>query len=96
MSAPFAAIETATAASVVAALANATATLSVGGSAEGIFDAPSAEAFGLVSGRARSFTGKTTDLSAVTVGSTLTIGGTAYTVAGLEPDGTGMTRVVLK
>ncbi len=72
------------------------ATLSVGGSATVIFDATPDDAFGLVSAPQRAAIGKTSDLSAVTVGSTLTIGGTAYTVAGLEPDGAGMTRVVLK
>lgn len=72
------------------------ATLSVGGSASVLFDAPYADALQIYGNAQRSATGKTTDLSAVTVGSTLTINAVAYTVAAIEPDGTGMTRLALK
>jgi hypothetical protein len=74
-----------------------TATLSVGGSASVIFDKPFAGAFnGMVGDSDPIATGKTADLSAVTVGSTLTISGTAYTVCAVEADGQGMTALRLK
>lgn len=74
-----------------------TATLSVGGSAVVIFDNAHAGAFnGMIGDTGPVCTGKTADLSAVTVGSTATIGGTTYTVAAIEPDGTGMTTLRLK
>jgi alcohol dehydrogenase YqhD (iron-dependent ADH family) len=74
-----------------------TATLSVGGSASVIFDKPFAAAFnGLVGDSEPIATGKTAALSAVTVGSTLTISGTTYTVCSVEADGQGMTALRLK
>ena len=74
-----------------------TATLSVGGTAQVIFDNAHAGAFGgMVPDTDPVCTGKTADLSAVTRGSTVTIDGTAYTVCNIEPDGTGMTTLRLK
>jgi alcohol dehydrogenase YqhD (iron-dependent ADH family) len=74
-----------------------TATLSVGGSASVIFDTPFAASFnGLVGDSDPVCTGKTAALSAVTVGSTLTINATTYTVCAIEADGQGMTALRLK
>lgn len=36
------------------------------------------------------------DIAAVTYGDTVTTGGTGYTVQGVEPDGTGMTVLILE
>lgn len=40
--------------------------------------------------------GKTSDLGAATQGTVITIGGTAYSVIDNQPDGTGMTTLVLQ
>ena len=40
--------------------------------------------------------GKTSDLGAATHGTAITIGGTAYNVIDNQPDGTGMTTLVLQ
>ena len=74
-----------------------TATLSVGGSAVVIFDNVYTGAFnGVIGDSAPQCLGKTAALAAVTVGSTVTISGTTYTVCAIEPDGTGMTLLRLK
>ena len=39
---------------------------------------------------------KTSDVSGATIGSTLVIGGTTYHVTSVQPDGQGMTRLVLE
>ncbi len=38
---------------------------------------------------------RTTDVSALAKGATLTVNSVAYTIRRLEPDGTGFTRVIL-
>lgn len=60
-----------------------------------IFDRPSAEALE-VSGYAPEIWAKSSDVSAVAVGAAVTVNGTAYTVATIEPDGTGVTRMELE
>jgi hypothetical protein len=72
-----------------------TATLSSGAAVRGIFDNGFVDAFG-VSETEKAFTAATAEVSALAYGNTVTISGTAYTVAELQPDGTGMTRVRLK
>jgi hypothetical protein len=72
-----------------------TATLASGGTVRGIFDNGFVDVFG-VSETEKAFTAATADVSALAYGNTVTISGTAYTVAELQPDGTGMTRVRLK
>ena len=71
-------------------------TLSGGGTAAGLFSERGSDAFGLVAAPTRSFLGKSADLTGVTVGSTVTISGTAYTVSAIEPDFTGISRLQLK
>lgn len=39
---------------------------------------------------------KTSDVASVVQGSTITIGGTAYTVVSVQPDGTGVTTLALR
>lgn len=74
-----------------------TATLSVGGTAQVIFDNAYAGAFnGMVAGTDPSCTGRTSDLAAVTVGSTATINGNTYAIVAIDPDGTGMTKLQLR
>lgn len=71
------------------------ATLPSGAEVRGIFDNGFVDAFG-VAETEKAFTAATADVSALVYGHTVTIGGTAYTVAEVQPDGTGMTRVRLK
>lgn len=95
MTAPFAAIEAATAASAVAALANVEATVA-GSVLLGIFDAAYGEAFG-ISGTTPVLLCDDADLDDfdVVAGDTVTIGSDSYTVSRIEADGTGMSRLVL-
>jgi hypothetical protein len=98
VSTPFAAIETATAANAVAALANATASIA-GIAVPGVFDNGHAGSFGdLIADTAPSFAAAVADLDglSVAVGGTVTIGAVIWTIARIEPDGTGMTRLILK
>ena len=60
----------------------------------GIFDAQAADAFGTVTGSNPVFYCSTS--SAVARGNTLVIGGVSYTVASIEPDGTGLTACRLE
>lgn len=95
MANPFAEIESATALAAVAACANATAT--VGGvSVEGIFDLPTDDAFGLMPDSQPVFLCVATAISSIVVGAIAVINSTAYTVAGINPDGTGMAVLRLK
>ena len=71
------------------------ATLPSGAVVRGIFDNGFVDAFG-VSDTEKAFTAPATAVSALVYGHTVTISGTAYTVAELQPDGTGVTRVRLK
>jgi hypothetical protein len=61
-----------------------------------IFDAAFADVLGIVAATQPVALGTTADLSAAAVGGTITINAVAYTVAEIQPDGTGMTRLVLK
>jgi hypothetical protein len=94
MTAPFAAIEAATAASGVAAISNATATIGAL-LIPVIFDAAYAAEFG-IAGSSPVASGTTEDLESVAAGDAITIGATGYTVTAVEPDGTGMTLLRLQ
>lgn len=94
MSAPFAAIETALASGVVAALANVTATIGVA-SVEGLFDNEYVE-FRDVAGTRPVLRAVSTEVSSVIEGTAVTVNAVSYTVAGIQPDGTGMTLLVLE
>ena len=75
------------------------ATLAGGATVGGLFRDGFAPRFGgLVGDDAPDFSARAADVSAVTVGATLTIAGTSYTVAAREPISTasGMTRLILK
>ena len=74
------------------------ATLSVGGTARVVLNNPAAGSFaGMVGDNEPVAEGKTADLSDVTIGSTLTINGTTYTVARIRTDkANGWTALDLK
>lgn len=61
-----------------------------------IFDNAFSDALGIVSSTQPVALGTTADLAAATVGSTITINAVAYTIAEIQPDGTGLTRLMLK
>jgi hypothetical protein len=60
-----------------------------------IFDDEYGEALG-VSGTSPAIWCKSSDVAAVAVGAAVTVGGGSYTVAGIEPDGTGVTVLRLQ
>ena len=68
----------------------------VGGvSVQGIFDAAYTDPLGMA-GNQPQLTVATADLPAVAVGQAVTINTFAYTVVGIEPDGTGITTLQLR
>ncbi len=62
----------------------------------GIFDNAEADTFGLVANTRSVLTVATEDIPAAAVGTTVVVDGTTYTIAELQPDGTGITRLMLK
>lgn len=62
----------------------------------GIFDAAYADVLGLVAGSTPVLTCASRDVTEAAVGASVTINATVYTVAEVHPDGTGMTRLLLK
>jgi len=66
-----------------------------GGTVNGIFDNGYVAELDVESTRP-TFTCATADVSTVAHGDSITISGTAYTVRGIEPDGTGVTTLVLE
>lgn len=90
-------LESNTAATVVARLFNAEATLPGGEVVPVIFDRPYGEAFdGDAGGNVPRAVGRTSDLADAARGTLLTIGATAYQVTANEPDGTGVTTLRLR
>jgi hypothetical protein len=72
------------------------ATYSVGSATvNGIFDKAYADPLGLVEGTAPVFVCRTADVPTAAHGQTFTINAVAYTVCGVEPDGTGVTLLRL-
>ena len=70
----------------------------IGGSFAAIFDNGYAGNLGdpVVEGTNPTLAARTSDLANVDKGDTVTVASTSYKVARLEPDGTGMTTVILK
>jgi len=95
MAAPFAAFETATAASAVAALANVTATVD-GATVSGIFDNDYLTAMGITAGTGPVLLCAAADVTSADQGDAVTIGAASYTVTSKEPDGTGMVLLRLQ
>lgn len=94
MAAPFAAIETATAANAVAALANVSAVVD-GVAVNGIFDNAYGDAFGMA-GTVPVLSIASDEVPLVAYGDAVVIGADTYTITKVEPDGTGMTRLILQ
>lgn len=70
---------------------------SIGGAEiPGLFRSPYAESFGLAAGSAPVFRCASADVASVAQDAAATINGTAYTVAEIKPDGTGMTLLILE
>ncbi len=67
-----------------------------GGSVTGIFDAQPQQAFGLVDASGPALTIRSSDWASVTRGESVTVAAVAYTVIGIEPDGTGITILRLQ
>jgi hypothetical protein len=61
----------------------------------GLFDNEFVDVYGTVQS-AKVFTCQAADVAGLAVGNAVTIGGTSYTVAEKQADGTGLTRVLLK
>lgn len=94
MTNPAAAIESATAASAVAAFSNCTAT--VGGVAmNGIFDDAYIDPLG-IAGSQPSLLCKSADVSGAAQGAAVVVNAVSYTVGSIQPDGTGITRLLLQ
>jgi hypothetical protein len=94
MPTPFVAMEARTAAAVMRHLANAQATLG-SSTFPVLFNAAYADPLGMA-GTAPRATALSVDAAAATLGTALTINGTAYTVRDKQPDGTGMTVLLLE
>lgn len=95
----FADLESRLASACTTALANATLSWAGGNSATGIFDNAYDEALGMTS-RSPVFTCLESDVSALAVETSVTVVrlgvSTTYTVAEKQPDGVGMTTLVLR
>lgn len=62
----------------------------------GIFDSAYQDVLGLVAGSQPVLLVETALIPAAVVGTSVVIGSTTYSIAELQPDGTGLTRLVLK
>lgn len=62
----------------------------------GIFDNSYADAFGAIAMRGPIFRLRTVDAASATVGTALVVDGTDYRVTSVQPDGTGVTVLVLE
>ncbi len=62
----------------------------------GIFDDAYQDVLGIVPGSQMIFLCATASVASVAVGDSVTIDSTAYRIAEIQPDGTGMTRLLLK
>jgi len=67
-----------------------------GGTIVGIFDSQYDRALGIVDSSTPVLTIKTSDWSSVSRGASVTVASVAYTVTGIEPDGTGITLLRLQ
>lgn len=61
-----------------------------------IFDAAYADAIGIVAGTSPTCLAASADVSAAAVGGAITINAVAYIIAEIQPDGTGLTRLMLQ
>lgn len=61
-----------------------------------IFDNSFLDTLGIVAGTQPMVLAKSADVSAISVGAAVTIASVIYAVAEIQPDGTGLTRLMLK
>jgi hypothetical protein len=61
-----------------------------------IYDTDYGDPMGLIAGSRTVITCISSQVSAADVGTAVSIGATSYTVAEVQPDGTGITRLVLE
>lgn len=95
--APFASLQQRLNRAVLGRLADAMAQVGAGEPFAVLFEQPYAAAFdGQFDAAAPECLGDSAQLAGVQRGSAITINGTAYVVERAEPDGTGMTRLVLR
>lgn len=66
-----------------------------GVSCSAIFDAPADDVLGLT-GTKPSLLVASADITSAAIGDAVTANSASYTIAELQPDGTGMTRVILE
>ena len=62
----------------------------------GIFDNEYVTALGLVDGTHPVFLASSSAVTSAAQGDPITVGGVSYRIARIEPDGTGMTRLILE
>jgi hypothetical protein len=96
MPAPFAAIENLVNQRAVGMLANAEADFGGGLIVSGVFDASPVQLFDVVDAVRPQFRCLASLVATVTEGDSVTINAVSYKVANVDPDGTGMTTLVLK
>ena len=93
---PFAPLQQRLNSAVLRRLANAQAAVQGGPPVQVIFDQPYAAPFdGRIDAAEPECTGASADLAGVQRGHTIDIGGTSYRVERAEPDGSGLTRLLL-
>jgi hypothetical protein len=62
----------------------------------GIFDRTYAEAFGIIGGNSPRFICAASDVAGAATGDEITIAETVYTIAEIQPDGTGLVQLILE
>ena len=93
---PFAPLQQRLNGAVLQRLADSQAVVNGGAPIAVIFDAPYAAPFdGQIDSSAPVCTGASSDLAGLQRGDAITINGVDYRVSAAEPDGTGLTRLVL-
>lgn len=95
MPAPFAALESRVNAVTLAKLANVTATVGAA-TVSGIFDAAYVSPFDLAAGSRPVLHCATADVAGYGFGTAVVVNGVNYTVAEAQPDGAGMTLLLLE
>lgn len=70
----------------------------IGGDLSGILVEPYTESLGMVSGSKPVLVVSSDSLAVISpaVGDSITVGGRSFAIVGFEPDGTGVTRIVLE
>jgi hypothetical protein len=75
---------------------HATAATLSGAAVTGIYDNAYDDAFGAIGMTGPAFVMASASVGAATIGSTLVVSGTSYRVRSIQPDGTGVSRLLLE